>query len=343
MSENMNNNQIIETKEFKVLFNLLEKAEQIISIINIPDSSLEKYNTLKKMTFDMLNIDFIPLQKRKIENNEQNINLENDNNNETLNLLYMLNTQKLMLIQLILDFIKNNNSLIKEKNLNHYLGSLTEIYNLSKESFNKKTEEEILYEINTETNKLSEMFTKIDKIFVDNFDTEKQLRINYENELNKLREKYDKDLDDLKMSLGKNSFQKQNIISPENIFNKSNFYLNQMSRLIDEAYEKYKQCYSNKIYKNNLDYSSINNEEKLKLDFVEKVMNTFFDENYILKRSNLEFDNCIDCQVQKNCCYNQKMNDICSFLPEIQKESDIFHKKFCELMNYIETNIEGNI
>ena len=116
-----------------------------------------------------------------------------------------------------------------------------------------------------------------------------------------------------------------------------------MSRLIDEAYEKYKQCYSNKIYKNNLDYSSINNEEKLKLDFVEKVMNTFFDENYILKRSNLEFDNCIDCQVQKNCCYNQKMNDICSFLPEIQKESDIFHNKFCELMNYIETNIEGNI
>ena len=166
MSENMNNNQIIETKEFKVLFNLLEKAEQIISIINIPDSSLEKYNTLKKMTCDILNIDFIPLQKRKIDSNEQNINKENNNNNETLYLLYMLNTQKLMLIQLILDFIKNNNSVVQRKNLNHFLGSLTEIYNLSKETFNKKTEEEILHEINTETNKLSEMFTKIDKIFV---------------------------------------------------------------------------------------------------------------------------------------------------------------------------------
>ena len=343
MSENMNNNQIIETKEFKVLFNLLEKAEQIISIINIPDSSLEKYNTLKKMTCDILNIDFIPLQKRKIDSNEQNINKENNNNNETLYLLYMLNTQKLMLIQLILDFIKNNNSVVQRKNLNHFLGSLTEIYNLSKETFNKKTEEEILHEINTETNKLSEMFTKIDKIFVDNFDNDKQIRINYENELNKLREKYDKDLDDLKMSLGKNSFQKQNIISPENIFNKSNFYLNQMSKIIDESYEKYKQCYKNEIYKNNFDYSGINNEEKLKLDFVEKVMGVFFDENLILKRSNFEFDNCIDCHVQKNCYYNEKMNDICSFLPEIQKEIDIFHKKFCELMNYIETNIEGNI
>ena len=344
MSENKNNNQIIETKEFKVLFNLLEKAEQIISIMNLPDSSLEKYNTLKKMTCDILNIDFIPLQKRKKDTNEQNINKENNNNNnETLNLLYMLNTQKLMLIQLIVDYIKNNNSVSQRKNLNHFLGSLTEIYNLSKENFNKKTEEEILQEINIETNKLSEMFTNIDKIFVDNFDNDKQIRINYENELNKLREKYDKDLDDLKMSLGKNSFQKQNIISPENIFNKSNFYLNQMSRLIDESYEKYKHFYKNEINKNYFDYSGINNEEKLKLDFVEKAMNVFFDENLILKKNNFEYDNCIDCHVHKNCCYNEKMNDICSFLPEIQKESDIFHKKFCELMNYIETNIEGNI
>ena len=345
MSENMNNNQIIETKEFKVLFNLLEKAEQIISIINLPNSSLEKYNTLKKMTCDILNINFVPLQKRKIEvNEEKNINKEN-NNNETLNLLYMLNTQKLMLIQLIVDFIKNNNSVSQRKNLNHFLGSLTEIYNLSKENFNKKTEEEILQEINIETNKLSEMFTNIDKIFVDNFDNDKQIRINYENELNKLREKYDKDLDNLKMSLGKNSYRKQNYISPENIFNKSKFYVNQISKLIDEAYEKYKEYYPNEIYENNLNISSssIKNEDKLKLDFVEKVMNKFLEENHQLKRSHLEFNNCIDCHVQKNCCFNQKLNDICSFLPEIQKESDIFHNKFCELMNYIETNIEGNV
>ena len=345
MNENMNNNQIIETKEFKVLLNLLEKAEQIISIINLPDSSLEKYNTLKKMTFDILNINFVPLEKRKIESNEQAMINKDNKSNEILNILFMLNTQKLMLIQLILDFIKNNNSVIQGKTLNHFLGTLTDIYNISKESFNKKTEDEILYEINTETSKLSEMFTKIDKIFVDNFDSAKQIRINYENELNKLREKYDKDLDDLKMSLGKNSYRKQNYISPENIFNKSKFYVNQISKLIDEAYEKYKEYYPNEIYENNLNLSSssIKNEDKLKLDFVEKVMNKFLEENHQLKRSHLEFNNCIDCHVQKNCCFNQKLNDICSFLPEIQKESDIFHNKFCEIMNYIETNIEGNV
>ena len=95
------------------------------------------------------------------------------------------------------------------------------------------------------------------------------------------------------MSLGKNSFQKQNIISPENIFNKSNFYLNQMSRLIDESYEKYKHFYKNEINKNYFDYSGINNEEKLKLDFVEKAMNVFFDENLILKKNNFEYVNMI--------------------------------------------------
>ena len=147
------------------------------------------------------------------------------------------------------------------------------------------------------------------------------------------------------MSLGKNSYRKQNYISPENIFNKSKFYVNQISKLIDEAYEKYKEYYPNEIFENNLNLSSssIKNEDKLKLDFVEKVMNKFLEENHQLKRSHLEFNNCIDCHVQKNCCFNQKLNDICSFLPEIQKESDIFHNKFCELMNYIETNIEGNV
>ena len=64
--------------------------------------------------------------------------------------------------------------------------------------------------------------------------------------------------------------------------------------------------------------------------------------NNKLKKSDLEYHNCIDCNISTNCCYNQKLNDICSFLPEMQKENDLFHKKFCELMNYIETNVEGN-
>ena len=327
------NNPILETKEFKLLLNLLEKTEQIISIINLPDSSISKYNTLKKMTFDMLNINFVPLKKKVLYKDVTEKNIENKE--ETLNILYMLNNQKIMLIELLLDFIKNNNSVYQDKKLNHYLGSLTEIYNLSKEPFNNKSEGEILYEINSETEKLSETFTKIDKIFVDNFDINKQIRMNYENELNKLREKYDRDLDELKISLGKNSFQKEDYIENQNLGYKTNDYLNRLSYLIDESYKKYQRCFPNEEFGNNW----INNINDLKLDFLERVMNFFFEKNYKLPNKDLVLNKEYCC---KNCYSNKKFDDICSFLPSVQKESDIFHKKFCDLMNYIETNINGN-
>ena len=327
------NNPILETKEFKLLLNLLEKTEQIISIINLPDSSISKYNTLKKMTFDMLNINFVPLKKKVLYKDVTEKNIENKE--ETLNILYMLNNQKIMLIELLLDFIKNNNSVYQDKKLNHYLGSLTEIYNLSKEPFNNKSEGEILYEINSETEKLSETFTKIDKIFVDNFDINKQIRMNYENELNKLREKYDRDLDELKISLGKNSFQKEDYIENQNLGYKTNDYLNRLSYLIDESYKKYQRCFPNEEFGNNW----INNINDLKFDFLERVINFFFEKNYKLPNKDLVLNKEYCC---KNCYSNKKFDDICSFLPSVQKESDIFHKKFCDLMNYIETNINGN-
>jgi len=324
--------QISETKEFKLLLNLLDKIEQIISIINLPDSSISKYNTLKKMTFDMLNINFTPLQKRKLDENIEN-------KNEPLNILFMLNKQKIMLIELLLDYITNNNSLFHQKKLEHYLGSLTEIYNLSKENFDIKTEEEIFYEINSEINTLAEIFNRIDKTFVDNFDINKQIRIKYENELNILREKYDRDLDELKNSLGTSSFSKQNFIKYNDLNIKNNDYLNQLSILIDEYYEKYKMRNPNEEYENVIRFNWINNIENLKLNFVEKIMNKYFEENNQMKLrdftlKNNDFNSC------KNNFGNKKLDDICSFLPNIQRESDLFHKKFCELMNYIETNIE---
>ena len=68
MNSNLNDNNfsILETKEFKLLFNLLEKAEQILRILNLSDSSISKYNTLKKLTYEMLNLEFKPLEKKNI-------------------------------------------------------------------------------------------------------------------------------------------------------------------------------------------------------------------------------------------------------------------------------------
>ena len=76
------NENLLETKEFKLLFNLLEKAEQILSIINLSDSSISKYNTLKKLTFEMLNLEFKPLEKRYIKSNIPSPSSLSNNNNK---------------------------------------------------------------------------------------------------------------------------------------------------------------------------------------------------------------------------------------------------------------------
>ena len=91
MSENINNNNlsIQETKEFKLLLNLLEKEEQILSIINLPESSISKYNTLKKMTYDLLNIEFKPLEKIPLSSPASD-NKSSSQANLTVEILYIL-------------------------------------------------------------------------------------------------------------------------------------------------------------------------------------------------------------------------------------------------------------
>ena len=44
----------------KLLLHLLEKAEQILSIINLSDSSTQKYNKLKEIIFNKCNLPFRP-------------------------------------------------------------------------------------------------------------------------------------------------------------------------------------------------------------------------------------------------------------------------------------------
>ena len=132
------NENILETKEFKLLFNLLEKAEQILSIINLSDSSISKYNTLKKLTFEMLNLEFKPLEKRYIKSNiPSSSSLSNNNkntkkesllntNDDSLYILHFINIKKSLLIDLMLNYITN--TINQEKNLNYYLNSLYIIY-----------------------------------------------------------------------------------------------------------------------------------------------------------------------------------------------------------------------
>lgn len=302
MNENEN---LLETKEFKLLFNLLEKAEQILSIINLSDSSISKYNTLKKLTFEQLNIDFKPLEKRYIKShtsppfsNNQNNNDENIQNikDDSLYISHFINIKKSLLIDLMMNYISN--IINQEQNLNFYLNSLTEIYNLSPDIITKKTTKDIITDINIEESKMAELFTKIDQIFVQNFENTEKIKNNCEKNL-------------------KND----------------DYFLETTLNLIDENYERYKLNDKNK----NLNFNSIAykdgkiDENILKLEFVKKVFDEYFNKN----KNNFNNNNVVD--------NNELFNDVCDSLPEIIKENDTFHKNFKDLMNYISNNIEGKI
>ena len=310
------NENLLETKEFKLLFNLLEKAEQILSIINLSDSSISKYNTLKKLTFEMLNLEFKPLEKRYIKSNIPSpLSLSNNNNKNTkkesllntnddsLYILHFINIKKSLLIDLMLNYITN--TINQEKNLNYYLNSLTEIYNLSSDIITGKNPKDIELEAKNEEAKMAELFTKIDQTFVNNFENMEKI----------------------------NKKQGKNIDQNNEIKNNDNYFIDTTLNLIDENYERYKQ------YKKDIDnFNSIAykdgkiDENILKLEFIKNAFDSFFNNNN-------QNHNGINIQ-NKN---NELLNDVCDYLPEIIKENDVFHKNFQDLMNYISTNIEGKI
>ena len=334
----------LEIKECKLLLNLLDKAEQILSIINLPESSISKYNTLKKMTYDMLNIEFKPLEKKQIPaSNTENINNKNYND-DILYILYFLNIKKSMLIDIILNFISNNisnNPIDSQNNLNYYLNSLTDIYNLSSDTISSKKPDDISYETKLEESKLSGLFTKIDQIFIDNFEKIKQMKYN-ENEFIRLRENYNRDLCELKNLVQKNSILESDLYRIRNGNEKNDCYLNKMSSLINELYDKLKRKIPDE---RNIEFKYGNyDEDIMKLEFINMANDKLFeDKNMYLKNGNNDYKNQIFDNDNYNINNKNGLKEIFSYLPEIQKENDIFHKNFCDLMNYIESNIEGKV
>ena len=301
MNENEN---ILETKEFKLLFNLLEKAEQILSIINLSDSSISKYNTLKKLTFEMLNLEFKPLEKRYIKPQTENTPppISQEKNDDSLYTLQFINIKKSMLIDLILNYISNLNN--SEQNLDYYLNSLTDIYNLSPDIITTKALKDISSEAKNEEKNMASLFTKIDQIFVNNFEILEKIKKNCE--INEIK-------------------------------NNNNYFVETTFNLINENYEKFKQNnFSNNINNfNSIAYKDGKLDENiLKLEFIK---NAF--DNYFINGNINHNNNGINFQNKENSIFN----DVCDSLPEIIKENDMFHKNFKDLMNYIETNIEGKI
>ena len=117
--KNINTVQTNHNKKYiqyiKPLLLLLQKAEQIINIINLPSSSIDKYNQLKEISFKKCGLEFTPLVKN--ENFTRNIKKENNNNdsqekikeNEIITMSLEMSELKSKLIESLLTIIETTN------------------------------------------------------------------------------------------------------------------------------------------------------------------------------------------------------------------------------------------
>lgn len=75
-------------ESLRPLLNLLEKAEQILSILNLSDNTIRKYNQLKQLTYEKLDLEYSPLIRNytvvntKKDFKEFNANYEDNNTNQ---------------------------------------------------------------------------------------------------------------------------------------------------------------------------------------------------------------------------------------------------------------------
>ena len=112
-NKNITQTQINHNKKYlqyiKPILLLLQKAEQIINIINLPSSSIDKYNQLKEISFKKCGLEFTPLVKN--ENIIKNFNKENNiiKNPEDLIQVNEISEIKNKLIETILTLIETSN------------------------------------------------------------------------------------------------------------------------------------------------------------------------------------------------------------------------------------------
>lgn len=343
------NNSNSSPSDIKLLLNLLEKAEQILSIINLPDSSISKYNKLKQLTFEKLNLEFKPIEKKNIPNstspelNGQNQNFDQSNIENLIKLLYFQSLKKSMIIDLMQNFLVSIDR-NEEQNLNGFLGSLTEIFNLSPSTINDKTVDDIKNEAKKEEEKMPSLFTQVDQIFIDTFNNINQIKNHYENEIDRLRKNYNKDLTELKNNVEKNSYLENDLFKVRKQNEENNYILDKMSLLINDSYERYKHDFNIS--------GPDENDDIAKLEFIKKVLDKFFeDNNYFqnnvipqIEQENMKLGNDMNLPFVRNVVNNNDvMREICNSVGSVREESDIFHKNFNDLMNYISKNIEGKV
>ena len=152
----------------KPILLLLQKAEQIINIINLPSSSIDKYNQLKEISFKKCGLEFTPLVKN--ENFIKNLNKENNINESQENLKQEneLSEIKNKLLETIITLLETSNISQnlnpKENSFPSTLNNFSNICKTIKESISKISLNN--EHINSEKEKIFTYITRLEQNIV---------------------------------------------------------------------------------------------------------------------------------------------------------------------------------
>ena len=170
--KNITSSQTNHNKKYlqyiKPILLLLQKAEQIINIINLPSSSIDKYNQLKEISFKKCGLEFTPLVKN--ENFIKNLNKENNINESQENLKQEneLSEIKNKLIETIITLLETSNISQnlnpKENSFPSTLNNFSNICNTIKESISKISLNN--EHINSEKEKIFTYITRLEQNIV---------------------------------------------------------------------------------------------------------------------------------------------------------------------------------
>jgi len=147
-------NQYTYEESIKLLLNLLDNAESILSIIDLSDISIIKYNELKKLTFEKLNLKYFPLVKKNSE-----INIYNNTEVDPITIkIFFQSLKKSMFIKFLMNFINN-------QNVNDLKCDLNDIFNFNIQNVCNQNLEQIEFDLKIQEKKMENLFDKCNELF----------------------------------------------------------------------------------------------------------------------------------------------------------------------------------
>jgi len=285
----------------KILLGLLEKAEQILGLINLPETTLHKYNQLKEITFNKLNFEFRPIEEKKFQKNQNNSmrnmnttgnNFSQDYNNnfqmEHINRFRMLNVRKSAIIEYLFELIEKfkyegNNHMRQYylDNQNFNLEYILEKAIGNMNNFNKSLNlnDDLDFELKLEDLKLKDFIGKSDIC-------------------------YRKFLSDLKNLESYNNYQGKNTFNRNAAYEKFDRVIEEFEKKIEEL--KWDQEREMKEYREKYNELRIKYNPELESEYY-KLRDSYDAKTYIIDETNQMIDPINEKYYSKNVSWYEKV------------------------------------